>query len=525
MNSGMRRRDFVRTAAVAGAGLAAGALPDSKARAQGEPKPKPGPQGAPEARSGKRPNLLFVFSDQQSWDMLGCYGNPAAITPHLDRFAGEGLRFTHTFVNAPVCTPCRGMIVSGKHPLHNGAFENDFPICPAAGPHFGDVLENAGYRTGWVGKWHLLGGDRVRPVPDGPLRGGFDTFLSDNCTTEFRAGHAYWWDENGQKRIFDKWQPEGQTDQAIEFMKEASADEDQPFALFLSWHPPHDHGLMAPQPPRYYDYRHVPDEHKAAHAGREVALRPGVDRDDPLRQESTRDHYAMCTGVDACFGRLMEALKDMDLDENTLVVFTSDHGDMLGKFPTSPPKRPIHDISSRVPMLMRQPGVLPAGEDREVLFGTLDWMPTLLGMLDIDVPEGLHGVDLSETVAEGGEGPVDSIPMFMIGWPTFRGVVTREWTYSMGPPANKPGGRNEFNCVLFDRERDPHQLHNLFDDPDHAELSKTLEAKTRAWMDRFEDPFITLPDLTKRRTINQWRMPEGDPMSWPTPIDVFHGRA
>ena len=511
MLDSLNRRAFVRTACASGAALAAGGLPRSAAAAE---------RGGP----ARRPNLLFVFSDQQSYDMVACNGNPHVHTPHLDRFAGEGLNFSHCFSNAPVCTPYRGMLLSGKHPLHNGALENDFPLCPAAGPHLGSVLDDAGYRTGYIGKWHLLGGDRKRPVPAGPLRAGFDgVFLSDNCTTEYRAGHAFWYGEDGEKNVYDSWQPEGQTDQAIDFLKESAADDDEPFALFVSWHPPHDHGLMAPHPPRFYDYRHFPAEYAEPYEGREVPLRPGVE-DSPLRRESTRDYYAMCTGIDACFGRLMAALEEAGLDENTLVVFTSDHGDMLGRYANQPPKRPIHDTSSRVPLLMRQPGVLPAGGTRDLLIGGLDMMPTLLGMLGLDAPGEVHGLDLSAPVRDGGDGPATAIPMLMIGWPVFRGVVTREWSYAMGPPGGQAGGKTPFNSVLFDRRRDPDQLNNLFDDPDHVSVVAHLRSETLAWMDRFEDPFVTLPDLARIQPIERFKSPPGDPSSWPMPIDLVHGR-
>ncbi len=182
--------------------------------------------------------------------MLGCNGNPDIHTPRTDAFASQGVRFTHCFSNAPVCTPYRGILMSGKHPLHNGAFENDMALCPAAGPHLGEVLESQGYRTGYIGKWHLRGGDRNRPIPTGPLRAGFDgTFYTDNCTTEFRAGHSFYYNDAGEKTIYDQWQPDGQTDQAITFLQDA-AKTDQPFALFVSWHPPHDHGIKAPPPTR-----------------------------------------------------------------------------------------------------------------------------------------------------------------------------------------------------------------------------------------------------------------------------------
>ena len=139
---------------------------------------------------------MFVFSDQQSFDMLGCYGNRQIITPHLDALAAEGVRFNHCVSSQPVCTPFRGMLLTGQHPLRSGAFKNDVRIVPGQGHYFGEVLRDAGYRLGYFGKWHLYGGDRNRPIPPGPYRYGFDhEFLSNNCTLLFDAQHAYYWDD------------------------------------------------------------------------------------------------------------------------------------------------------------------------------------------------------------------------------------------------------------------------------------------------------------------------------------------
>lgn len=506
------RRDFMRRTAGTAAALAAAGLPAAARAAE-----RGGQPGAP---GRDRPNLLFVFSDQQSWDMLGCYGNADILTPRTDAFAKEGLRFTHCFSNAPVCTPYRGMLMSGKHPLHNGALENDTPLCPSAGPHIGDVLESAGYRTGYVGKWHLLGGDRLRPVPRGPLRAGFDEmFYTDNCTTEFRAGHTFYYDDQGRKQIYDSWQPYGQTDQALDFLDGAAAADD-PFALFVSWHPPHDHGRLPAPPDPHYNYRHYPPELREPYGDRHLALRPGV-ADSPERQAQLRDYYAMCSGIDVAFGRLLDRLSALNLDDNTIVVFTSDHGDMLGSHDAPRPKRPPHDTSARVPLLIRQPGVLPADRTRDLLISGLDMMPTLLGLMDLTPPDGVHGQNLAAPIRTGDDDAVQSIPMLMIAWPVFRGVITKEWTFGMG----KPGEQNAFNSVLFDRTNDPHQQTNRFDDPDSAFIQAELDRQTRDWMDRFEDPFITIQDLAQLQPWESWREPPGDPAEWPTPIDVFHGRA
>ncbi|MFV1967176.1 MAG: sulfatase-like hydrolase/transferase [Pirellulaceae bacterium] len=140
-------------------------------------------RGDGQRQAARKPNLVFVMSEQHSWDMLGCYGNQDVKTPNFDRLAKQGLRFTHCISNSPVCTSYRGILMSGQHPLYCGAMENDLQMLPGNGEYSGEVLRDAGYHTGYDGKWHLYGADRKRPVPPGPFRYGFDhEFLTNNCT-------------------------------------------------------------------------------------------------------------------------------------------------------------------------------------------------------------------------------------------------------------------------------------------------------------------------------------------------------
>ncbi len=147
---------------------------------------------APAAQLKRRPNLLFLFSDQHSYDMMGCSGNRQVQTPAMDRLSAEGIHFSHCFSTSPVCSPYRAMLLSGLHSLNNGVFFNDVTLIPGKGKYFGEALGEVGYRTGYFGKWHVLGGNRVRPIPPGELRYGFDgPFLSDLCTTMCDAARAY----------------------------------------------------------------------------------------------------------------------------------------------------------------------------------------------------------------------------------------------------------------------------------------------------------------------------------------------
>jgi arylsulfatase A-like enzyme len=475
-----------------------------------------------------RPNLLFVFTDQQSRDMLGCYGNADIKTPRLDAFAADSIRFDHCISSSPVCTPYRGMLLTGQHPLRHGALHNDLPLLAHNGTTFAQALGAAGYRTAYVGKWHLLGGDRDRPVPPGPLRHGFDeTFLSNNCHMDYRPGHCYYWDEEGRKVFFDEWEVDGQTRQAAEFLDTCRTDE--PFALFVSWHPPHDVGFDPET--MTFDYgteQDLMDLYDPA----AIRLRPSAE-DTPEIRRAYHGYYAMCSGIDRAFGRLIDKLKARGLYDNTLIVFTSDHGDNLHSYGYTISKDHPEDTSVRVPLLVHLPGE-PRSRTSDLLVGTLDLMPTLLGLLGVSVPATCEGRDLSRAISDGDDDAVESVPLFF-HQPSWNGVYTREHTYGRGELAHwrrdedgRPVLRKVPVRALYTREGDPFQLRNLYGDLAHTALQERMERLTRQWMERFGDPGgVDVDSLAER-----YRMPDG---RWPEdtreegfpgrPIDLVNGKA
>jgi len=429
--------------------------------------------------TSRQPNLVFVFSDQQSSDMLGCYGNDQIITPAIDKMAAEGVRFNHCISSCPVCTPFRGMLMSGQHPLFNGCMVNDMQMLPGSGNHFGEVLRDAGYHMGYIGKWHLYGGLRGRPIPAGPLRYGFDhEFFSNNCTLQFGARDAFFWDENGKRAKLGQWEPDGQTDQAIDFIDRYAGKE--PFALFVSWHPPHNWNRGYPAPPEY---------EKLYDPGK-IKLRPSC-KDTPQSRKEYRGYMAMCTNLDDNFGRLMKKLDEKGVRDNTLVVYTSDHGDLLRS-------HGIHDwhksvpeqVSCRVPLILRRPGQL-SPRVSDMLVGTLDLMPTLLGLLDIQPPATCQGSNYADALKQGKDLATESVPLFFWGEKSdWRGVYTHCYTYAF-----EPDGASRGVNVLYDRQKDPHELKNLFASPEHRKVREELHMLTKRWMARFHDehvPFDTV---------------------------------
>ena len=452
------------------------------------------------------PNLLFVFSDQQTFDMLGCYGNPQIISPNIDKLAEEGLRFNHCFSNSPTCSPYRGMLMSGKHALSNGSFVNDRPLIPGHGKKFAEVLRDAGYHTGYVGKWHLLGGDRDRPIPEGDLRYGFDElFYTNNCHVDFRPGKCFYWDEQGEKVYFDEWEVYGQTRQALSFL-DSRKDQQDPFALFVSWHPPHDWGLFDGEDGKKHYRYDSPDELMDFYERDSIRVRPGMVSTPDLRR-MYHGHMAMVTGVDIAFGWLMEKLEEIGADENTLVIFTSDHGDMLEFAGSNVPKQYPHDYSLRVPYIIRYPGKIEGGKSTDLLYSALDIMPTTLGLLNLEVPEECQGKNLAENILTGDQDAVKYVPIWSFYNDSYKGVITKDWTFSttrFSLPAGMGPEDSPLHCVLFDRKNDPFQLNNLIASENLQGVRDSLWQLTTKWMEEYDDRFYTREDLDKAMTKEEW---------------------
>lgn len=454
------------------------------------------------ASPSKPPNLVFVFSDQQSYDMLGSSGNRQIQTPALDAFAKDSVRFRHCVANSPLCTPYRGILLSGQHSLRNGAIENDIRMLPGGGNYFGEVLRQAGYQTGYIGKWHLYGGNRVRPIPAGEYRYGFDgTFLSNNCTTVFDENRAYYWDQQGERRRYGDWEPYAQTRQAEDFLDRQGAD---PFALFLSWHPPHNWTPVNPPPKGPEDQYGAPEDMLRLYDPDAIRVRGNCENTDSHRRVY-RGHMAMCTSLDRAFGQLMKKLADKGLADNTIVVYTSDHGDTLLSHGFRFNKMRPEAESIRVPFLLRYPGVLrPRNSD--LLLGTLDLMPTLLGLMGLRVPDTCQGVNLADPIRRANDNAVDSVPLFLLNL-DWRGVYTRRHTYAFD--TSRPGGdalyrqsyfrvpeNIRWNC-LYDRTRDPWELRNLFGDPQTSKLQKRLHELSLDWMKRLGDPGVSYDEVLR----------------------------
>ncbi len=463
----MDRRNFLKVTMTAAAGALSGC----------------GREFADNSTFKKKPNLLFVFTDQQSRDMLGCYGNQQIITPHLDEFAKDSIRFDHCVSSQPVCTPYRGMLLTGRHPLYNGCFSNDIQLLDTKGSSFAEVLKKHGYSTGYFGKWHLYGGDRERAIPAGSHRHGFDEFMSNNCHLNYKSGECFYFDQSGQKVYFDEWEPYGQTRQACDFLRRNA---DKPFAAFVSWHPPHD--IDADDyPAKYIDG--ATKELLALYDPATINVRPNA-QDTLENRKAYQGYMAMVTGIDKAFGELVEKIKELGLYDNTIIVFTSDHGDMLRSNKRMSPKSCPEVESVGVPLLIKLPQSLRENTASDLLIGSMDLMPTILSLLDIKPPQSVQGLDLAKDVLAGREDTVESVPIMYYA-PAWRGVYTKRYTYARGDvylPQGAVGFSDSAN-VLYDREKDLYELKNRFYDDSYKEIKEYLEGLNQKWLEKFGDEF------------------------------------
>ena len=466
-------------------------------------------------------NLLLVICDEMRGDDMRHAGNDDVRTPYLDRLAAEGVAFSRAYANCPVCTPSRASLLTGVHAVHHQAISNDIPIRTDL-PTLGTTLSEAGYANGFIGKWHMDGIPRSRFTPPGPRRLGFNSFWAVyNCHHEYYNGRYY---SNAPKIVkIDGYEPVGQTTLAIEFMERHRKD---PFSMVLSWGPPH--GPLD----------QVPDHYKQLYDPAKIKLRPNVKPDqigrwalacaiDPLHpteqvktrydgdieqriRESIACYYAHITALDDQIGRLLDALTRLQLDQNTIVVFTADHGSMHWSHGRIRKQQPWEE-SIRIPMLIRAPGKLPAGKVSDKLIGIVDLAPTLLDLMGQQVPEQMTGRRLAAAVR--GEQPAPT--SLLLGVPVPVDGVTEEgveraWRGIRTPRHTYARWQDGSSWVLYDNEADPYQLQNLVNDPNAAALRDRLEAELEKALERDRDPFLPWQEHLRRAgMIEQWNRREG----------------
>lgn len=451
----------------------------------------------------KRPNILYVFADQLRYDALGCTGNPKAQTPNIDRFAREAASFTNAVVNTPVCTAYRASLLTGKHTTSHGMVINELRMNPNQ-RCLGHMLTDAGYNTGYIGKWHLFAnelGSHYEPrnsfVPRGPHRLGFDgEWKAFNFHHENFSPPAYYHAETPEKIAYGpgEYEPTAQTDQAIDFIGRAARDpEDRPFSLIVSYGPPHDPWGPDNVPERFWhmfsdaDFPNPPnyrDTDDAPYSDRWASL------SDAERAELSswrRGYHAQVASLDAEFGRLMAALEGSGEAENTIVVFTSDHGEMFGAQGRRA-KLIFYEEAARVPFFMRWPGRIPAGSRPDVCLSTVDILPTLAGLAGLATAADVEGMDLSHW-ARGQAGPEPEVALMQGCGATAKWEDGHEWRAVRDKRYTYGVFRLDGKELLFDRLADPYQQTNLATDPARAAQKARLKAIMERRLASINDSF------------------------------------
>jgi arylsulfatase A-like enzyme len=431
------------------------------------------------------PNILLVMADQWRAQAFGFAGDPNVRTPHLDRFERESVNFTQAVSGTPVCSPTRASLLTGQRPQTHGVFVNDVPLNTNA-VTLAKVLKKAGYDTGCIGKWHVDGhGSRSAFIPR-ERRQGFDYWKVLECTHEYNNS-AYYADEPAKLR-WEGYDAIAQTRDAQRFL-ERQAKAARPFLLWLAWGPPHN------------PYETAPPAYRALYAPEKFQLRPNVPRSArPAARRELAGYYAHCTALDDCFGDLLHTLEQTGLATNTIVVFTSDHGDMLWSQNQQRKQRPWEE-SARVPMLFRLPASMGIGPRRiPATINTEDVMPTLLKLCGLTIPESVEGFDFTGAM-RGGADPSGGATIIRCvspfgefihkgGGREYRAVRTARHTYVRdlrGP------------WLLYDNEADPAQRRNLAGQASSAALQGRLESLLKKKLAEQHDAF-----LAGREYITRW---------------------
>ena len=451
---------------------------------------------------GKRPNIIFLLTDDQRWDTLGCMGNSIIQTPNVDRLAAQGVVFDHCFVTTSICMTNRACIFTGQYAARHGVWDFRTTFSPEQlAQTYPGLLKRAGYYVGFIGKWG------VGKPPEG-LFDYNEGWPGQNRYYEKLKGEdpfTYLAPGPDRERLVarqrDRVHLTAQMgDQALEFLDGAPAD--RPFCLAFSFKAPHCqdgqpafcqfpydaklHGLyqdvtIPPAPladPAFFDA--LPEFLKTSENRRRWELRFATPE---MYQHSVKSYYRLITGVDRVVGQIVDKLKEKGLADNTVILYTGDNGFYLGERGFAGKWFP-HEVSIRVPLVVYDPR-LPAAErgsrrDEPVL--SIDMAPTMLEMAGVAVPDAMQGRSL--------------MPLVKGETPEWRTEFFYEHLFKHAKiPCSEAVRDSRYKYIrfvesdplceeLYDLEKDPDEAQNLANDPAHAETLKRMREKWTAWRER-----------------------------------------
>jgi arylsulfatase A-like enzyme len=413
-------------------------------------------------RSNVRPNVVVFFTDQQRWDTTGVHGNPLGLTPNFDRMALSGTHAYHAFTCQPVCGPARASLQTGRYALETGVWRNGLAL-PEGERTLAHCFRDAGYTTGYIGKWHLADGDPVQESQ----RGGYESWLAANTLEHCSEPYdAVMYDEEGRAVKLPGYRVDAQTDAAIRYFDD---HQDEPFFLFLSYLEPHHQNRIDDFVP--------PDGWRTPYQNRWVP--PDLAALGGSTQQHLAGYYGIVKRLDEALGRLLDALKSLGLDENTIVLFTSDHGCHF-KTRNGEYKRSCHESSIRIPMAFTGPGFAGGGRIQE-LVSLVDLPPTLLDAAGIEVPATMQGRSLMSLVRGNCDDWPEEVFLQISEAEVGRAVRTHRWKYSVVAPTKdgwtSPSSDLYTEAYLYDLESDPYELHNLIGYDAYDEVKQIMRGR------------------------------------------------
>lgn len=446
-------------------------------------------------------NIIFYFTDQQRWDTCGCFGQPLDITPNLDALARDGVKFDNAFSPQPVCGPCRALFQTGKYPTETGCFRNNIML-PAGVKTLGQYIEEAGYETAYIGKWHLASDGELEKPPSidhtvtavpRELRGGYTGFWRAADVLEFTS-HGYdgfVFDEHGQRVDFKGYRADCINDMALEFLDGYTGE--KPFFMTVSQIEPHHQN----------DRRHYEGPEGSKERFKNFILPEDLKALGGNAAEEYPDYLGQCASLDENLGRLVAKLKEKGLYENTVIIFASDHGshfltrnrdEHLNGYDDY--KRSCHDACLHVPLVIAG-GPYRGGRAVEELVSTASLPKTILALAGVDVGDTMIGENLLDVVEKKADNRPNEIFAQISESRVGRCIRTARYTYSVYAPGVNGGAAaasdRYADDFLYDMDQDPHQLNNVVADPAYAQVKAELRKRLLDWIWRAEGarPVIT----------------------------------
>jgi len=443
-------------------------------------------EGVAMAEEKRNPNVVVFFTDQQRWDTAGLHGNPMGLTPNLDRMGRMHTHVANSFTCQPVCGPARAVLQTGLYATNTPCFRNGIPL-PEGSRTLAHYFGEAGYRTGYIGKWHLYEGTGAVPADQ---RFGYEYWLASNVL-EFTsdAYDTVMYDNDDHPVKLPGYRVDAVTDAAIRYI---NAHQDEPFFLFISYIEPHFQNHLDDYPP--------PDGY------REQYTSGWVPPDLAALGGSTHQHlagyYGMVKRLDEGYGRLHDALKSLGLAEHTIVLFTSDHGCHF-KTRNSEYKRSGHESSIRVPTVFTGPGFAGGGQLQE-LVSLIDLPPTLLEAAGLEVPSSMQGRSIIPLVRGERESWSEEVFVQISEAQVGRAVRTRRWKYCVDAPDRKggedPASDAYVEQFLYDLQADPYELTNLIGLESHQEVAAVLCQRLQRRMQEAGEEAPKIESASSRRS-------------------------